>query len=272
MSLDLFRLDWILIDTVIIILLLVLLFSVKVFKEISRWRFSLSNESLNRIKLKNLEMDTNTSNVVIKSCSVIKKRNELGEESSKVVVFLGTKKFKRKLVRILTEGLGSYGFHIVRIDLKIKSGINNDSSERNKELIIGKIISKILEQSKQENLITSSSYCLIHCSNSSASYKSLLSDENNARMILINPRINKVNSSKISELVELEPKFHLIFSKKSHLILNNNSLKIFLKDNPHNNKLGIQLNIIEKSRKSFKYYETILLGIILNILEKKNKK
>jgi len=272
MSLDIFRLDWILIDTVIIILLLLLLFSVKLFKEISRWRFSLSNESLIRIKLKNSEMDTNSSIAIIKNCSMIKKRSDAEEHSPRVVVFLNTKSFSRKPIRILIEGLGSYGFAIVRIDLKIKSGINIEDSEGIKETAIGKIISSVIKHSKQQKLISSSKYTAIFCSNSSSLYKSIVSDENNEGMIVINPKISNVNSGKISRLVNLEPKLHLIFSKKSHLMLNNNSLKKFLKENPHHNKLGNQLTVIDKSRKSFKYYETILLGTILNIIELKNNK
>lgn len=272
MSLDLFRLDWILIDTVIIILLLLLLFSVKIFKEISRWRFSLSNESLNHIKLKNLEMNADTSYVIIKNCSVIKQRRARDDESSRVVVFLSTKKFKRKLVRILTEGLGSYGHEIVIIDLKIKSGIHNDNSERSNEFSVRKALSKILKQSEQEKVISSSNFFVMHYSDSPLLYKSILSDENNAGMISINPKIKKMNHGEISRLVDLELKFHLIYSRKSYLALNNKSLEKFLKENLHYNKLGNQLTIVEKSRKSFKYYETILLGIILKILEIETKK
>ena len=144
MSFDIFRLDWILIDTIIIILLLILLFSVKIFKEISRWRFSLSNESLIRIKLKNSEIGADTSSVIIKDCSIVKKKNDVDENSSGVVVFLNTRKFINKPIWILTEGLGSYGFTIIRINLKIKSGIFIDDSTRNKEIPIRKIISRIL--------------------------------------------------------------------------------------------------------------------------------
>ena len=111
----------------------------------------------------------------------------------------------------------------------------------------------------------------MHYSDSPIPYKSLQSDENNIGMISINPKINKVNMRKISVLAEFESKLHLIFSKKSYLVLNNNNLKKFLKEFPHYNNLGIDLTIIEKSGKSYKYYETILLGIILNIIEKNKK-
>jgi len=266
MALDIFRLDWILIDTVIIVLLLLLLFSVKIFKEISRWRFSMSNESLKRINLKNLELNTNASSLIIKHCRIIKKIITPNKDSSKVVVILNTNSFKRKLLRNLTEGLGSYGFDIVRIDVKIKSGIT-DYPEQDKEISVRKVISKIINQSEREKLISSSNYVVVHYSDSPLQYKSILSDVNNTGIISINPKLNKKNQSILSNLVDQEHKLNLIFSKKSYLILKNNSLKKFLRENLHYNKLGTQLTIIEKSRKSFKYYETILLGTILSILE-----
>ena len=269
MSHDIFRLDWILIDTVIIILLLLLLFSVKLFKEISRWRFSLSNESLKRIPLKNLDIDTNVPGMVLRNCSIIKNISVEEAESSKLVLFLVTRKIKRRLFRILTEGLCSYGIDVINISFKYKSGINTDRLEQYKEESVKTMVSKILDQSEQENLISSSNYIVMHHSDSPMLYKSLMTDESNTKMISINPKINKGDVSKFSSLADLGSKIHLIFSKKSYLVLNNNNLKKFLKELPHYNKLGIQLTIIEKSRKSYKYYETILLGIIINIIDKK---
>ena len=267
MSHDIFRLDWILIDTIIIILLLLLLTSVKVFKEISRWRFSLSNESLKLTTLKDLKFNTTQTNVIVKHCSVIKENKVASEDSSKVVVILSTGSFKRKLLRLLSEGLGSFGFDIVSIGLKIKPGIDNNSTEQIKQGPVRSIIAKILELLEQDKLISSSKYFVIQYSDSLLRYKSILTDVNNTGIISINPKVNKLSLSMLSNLVDRENTFHLIFSKKSYLILNNSSLKKFLKENPHYNKLGIQLTIIEKSRKSFKYYETILLGTILNIIE-----
>ena len=269
MAFDIFRLDWVLIDMVIIILLLLLLFSVKIFKEISRWRFSLSNESLTRTQLKNLEIDTNVSGMILKNYSVIKNNSVREEESSRLVVFLSMRKIKRRLFRILTEGLCSYGINIIDISLKYKSGNNKDRLEQNKEETVKTVISKILNQSEQENLISCSNYIVMHYSDSPMLYKSLLSDEDDTRLISINPKISKVSISKISELTDLGSKIHLIFSKKSYFVLNNNNLKKFLKELPHYNKLGIQITIMEKTGKSYKYYETVLLGIILNIIEKK---
>jgi len=272
MLLNIFKFDWFQIDTVIIILLLLLLFSVKVYKQISRWRFSLSNESLKRIPLKNLKIDTNVSGMVLRKCSVIKNNIADDEESSRYVVFLVTRNFKRRLFRILTEGLGSYGINIVNISLKFKPGIKKELLEQNKEETVNKVISKILNPSEQENVRSSSKYIVMHYSDSPMLYKSLLFDELNGRIISINPKINKVNINKVSSLADHDVKLHLIFSKKSYLILNNNNLKKFLKEFPHYNKLGIELTMIEKSGKSYKYYETILLGIILNIIEIKSKK
>jgi len=272
MSFEIFRLDWILIDTVIIILLILLLISVKIFKEMSRWRYSISNEKVKRFPLKNCKVDLTNPNLVLKKYEVIKSIFENREESSKTVIIMIDINVKRKLLRNLIEGLTSYGIVIIILGIKYKFNIKGDILERTLGEDIRKVISAVLYQSKQEKFISSSHYMLMNYSESRLFYRSLFTDENHFGTISINPKINKTVKSKSIDISDPRFKVYYIFSKKSYFGFTNNNLKRFLREFPHYNKGDIQLSIIENSRKSFKYYETILLGIIISIIESTNLK
>ena len=72
MRFDIFRVDWITIDTIIIILLILLLIGVKVLKEVYRWRFFFSNTSTIQRVDKHPYLNTQLSPIFIKKCTLTK--------------------------------------------------------------------------------------------------------------------------------------------------------------------------------------------------------
>ena len=94
-------------------------------------------------------------------------------------------------------------------------------------------------------------------------------------MVLVNPKLNTVNIKNFSEILsckDLKSQLFVIFSKKSNIILNNKNLKIFLEEFPKQNINNLRLLTLEKAKNSFKYYETILLGIIIDLIENNSLK
>ena len=69
---EIFKLDWLFIDTVIIIFLLSILLIVKLFKLKSRWRFTFSNTSLSKLKIENTYSNDKKSTYYIKNMNIMK--------------------------------------------------------------------------------------------------------------------------------------------------------------------------------------------------------
>ena len=89
-------------------------------------------------------------------------------------------------------------------------------------------------------------------------------------MILINPKISSSTIKYIDDKLNqtnLESFICVIFSKKSMFIMKNKNLKRILKIFPIKNNNHLRVLTLEKARKSFKHYETILLGIIVYQIE-----
>ena len=95
-------------------------------------------------------------------------------------------------------------------------------------------------------------------------------EQQNHLILLINPNINENYKKTILTSLNREnvnKKFLIIFSKKKFLIFNNKNMLKFLKLISDYEKRNLNIKILEKSQKSFKYYETLLLGIIIDFLE-----
>jgi len=270
MTNDIFHLDWIFIDSIIIIILLLVLICVKIFKERSRWRSSLSNESLEIFTPNKLDIDLKTIHITVKNWSFIRNISFKGVETSKPIIFIIRTKKKRKLLYTLTEGLTSYGFNVCILNLKIRAYQEYNSLENPIQEEIRSIISTLLNHFEQNKSIMNSNYILINYLESEIFFNSILSDTKNFGMILINPKINSINIASIYDKLNqtnLESSICVIFSKKSILIMKNKNLKRFLKIVPLENNNHLRFLTLEKARKSFKHYETILLGIIVNQIE-----
>lgn len=280
--LNIFHLDWIFIDTIIIILLIVLLILVKIYKITARWRSPFSNEALEERKYGKSVVDLVNQNITVKSFRFISNKNRNKRDHTKPTILLIRTNYRNKLknwnlknlklLRVLTEGLCSYNFNVILINLEINPCPTCSPLDKKVQEDTICILSTILDFFQKYELIFNSKYFVINCYKSILSYNSVLSDNNNVGMILVNPVLHILNKENLTELInksDVEFQLYTLFSKKYLFFLNNPNLKIFLRDFTTNN---LNYFTLEKSRKYFKYYETILLGIIIDILERNHYK
>jgi hypothetical protein len=269
---DIFHVDWIFVDTLIIILLVLLLIGVKIFKSTYRWRLGLSNEALEYHSFHNIEDQVKSQNLSTKHWDLTKNTILINKNLSDKVILIIRTTHKKKLLRILTEGLCSYGFTVITLKIKSKSKSISKINTGNIIDELQSLISSIIDNSKQKELITRSNYILLQYSNSLVPTKSILTDPNNKGLILINPNMNKNSIGIHQELFNSQQQLlqlFYIFSKRSFFILKNKHLKLYKKNFGDIRDNKIKLVTLEKSGKRFKYYETILLGIIIDIIETK---
>ena len=264
MIFGIFHLNWILIDIIIIIFLILFLLGVKIFKGLSRWRYSLSNESLIKSNTKKtIKIYHNKSALLIKNLSLTQNSKFIEDALKKPTIIITRTNRKKKLAKILTEGLSSYGFNVINIHLKNYE--NNDQDEI--------YTRKTMQILTQDNKILNNRYIIINYGKSYLKFKSILSDIDNIGVILINPQISKLNKKNMLVIKDFNPSknnLNIIFSYSSILLFKNLNLKRFkIKIFPHNKDL-FKFMIIEKATRSFKYYETILLSKIIFLLERMN--
>lgn len=267
---DIFQVDWVFVDTVIIVLLFLLLFGVKVFKATHRWRSFFSNEALERLYFPTAHKKIKNPFVFTKKWSFTR-NSYLNKEFSMVpsILILRTK-YKRKFLRILTEGLSSYGYNVINIKIKIKPDTNLNILNKKVMDEVKSFTSIVLDYFKQNGLITNSNYFLLNYSTSSIPYRAILSDSKNVGMILINPKLNTQNINNFRDIIkefQQNTQLYTIFSKKSIFIIKNKNLKRFLKEIYPQKKINLKLLTLGKAKNSFKYYETIVLGMIIEILD-----
>ena len=172
----------------------------------------------------------------------------------------------------MTEGLSSFGFNVINLKLNVK--LNSSSILLDKKTYgdIKSLFALILNKFKNQDLIGKSDYILLNLSKSFNPNREVLSDLNEIGYIAVNPRINKHNIGILKEnfLNQLQyPQLSYIFSKYSYFILKNNDLRHVTREFDENTKNIGNLITLEKSTNSFKYYETMLLGIIIDIIENK---
>jgi len=207
-----------------------------------------------------------------KHCSLTRNSSLHKQYDKCPLILILRTKFKKHLTKIITEGLSSYGFNVINLKLNIK--LDSSSNRLNKTINdeIKSLISLIIDYFKHEGVITNSKYILLILSKSFVPNTEILTDPEKIGLLSINPSMNKYNIGSLKEtfhnLTQNNQLFY-IFSKRSFFILKNSDLKHFNKEYDENNTNKAKLIILEKSSKSFKYYETILIGIIIDILENK---
>ncbi|TKJ18631.1 MAG: hypothetical protein CEE42_16285 [Promethearchaeota archaeon Loki_b31] len=275
MAFNIFRVDWILVDTIIIILLVLLLISVKIFKEAYRWRFSLSNEFLTRTTAKSLSFNLDRPSIYIKKWNLTKSKVIQEEISSKPSIFIIRTHRKQMLLKILTEGLSTYGFNVVNIWLKIKADKGKSKTIRDIERKIQQIIPSFLTIYNQDLHLLSQRYVVVNFDKKIIPYNFITKDSNSVKLILINPRLN-LGNIKIMQTLETvsNPQFQLfiIFSERLNpFFKNRNSNKKILSNKTLKNSNKFKYHTIQKAKSTFKYYETVLLSIIIKNIDKISK-
>ncbi len=266
------RIDWVFIDTIIIILLILLLIGVKFFKSTHRWRLNFSNTALECHSFHKTQEQVTSGAISTKYWDLTKNTSlQDNNTDDKVIIILRTI-FKKKLVRILTEGLSSYGFNVITIKIKIGQNIESKISTEPINDEYKPLISSIINKLEQKDLISNPSYILLNFSDSLFLTRAVFTDSKNVGIILPNPKISKRNVGVRQEIFkgqQQESQLFYIFSKRRFFIFKNKKLKRYEKYFGEKNAKKVELIIFEKSNRGFKYYETILLGILIDIIEKK---
>ncbi|MHA1282850.1 MAG: hypothetical protein ACTSQP_10130 [Promethearchaeota archaeon] len=250
-----FYLNWILIDTIIIFLLILLLLGVKIYKKTHRWRKSFSNENLEKIKIK---LKNSVKDVfLIKS----KFREYL---LIKPIVFLISNK-KKRLTYIISEGLASYGFLVFLINMRRKIKEDTNYSEQ-----WNTIFNDLIELLKTKELIKNlselkASIIFSCCSN--IKIEKLRNVLPSVNFILINPTRLNFNVINNLSIENNKNKIIAIFSEKNYFFIKNPHINNILSDRLIEKLYDIEIIIIKNAKKSFKFYETILLGYLIKFLK-----
>ncbi len=272
MSNDIFQLDWIFIDTIIIVLLILLLLGVKLYKLTHRWRFSFSNEALEFISYRKPPLEINNQSISTSKWTLTRNISLREEINKKPLIIILRTNYKKRILYILTEGLSSYGFNVINLRLKIRLDKNNNLFDKALLDNIRHLISTVIDFFKEIDSEFNLNYLLLNYSKSSLSYTSILTDPKNCGMILINPKLNNKNIKNYNDIFKSSPlnsQLYTIFSKRSIFILNNKNLKRLLSLYNHQKEKKLNIITIKKAKYSFNYYETILLGMIISLIENK---
>ncbi len=272
MSNDIFQLDWIFIDTIIIVLLILLLLGVKLYKLTHRWRFSFSNEALEFISYRKPPLEINNQSISTSKWTLTRNISLREEINKKPLIIILRTNYKKRLLYILTEGLSSYGFNVINLRLKIRLDKNNNLFDKALLDNIRHLISTVIDFFKEIDSEFNLNYLLLNYSKSSLSYTSILTDPKNCGMILINPKLNNKNIKNYNDIFKSSPlnsQLYTIFSKRSIFILNNKNLMRLLSLYNHQKEKKLNIITIKKAKYSFNYYETILLGMIISLIENK---
>ena len=269
MTFDVFQVDWITVDIIIIVLLILFLFSVNILKELYRWRFSFSNISTIRKNDDLLDINNHFSSISIKKCNLIRSSVFQKEDSIKPTIFLIRRYRKLMLLKVLTEALCTSGYNVITLRFKM---LHKNMPGRSITVIkkdLQQIFPVIITFYNQDVNLLSQTYNVIDFTNFFLPLNLLLKDFHCRNIILINPRLKSYNiegyltllsdSNKDSNLIT-------IFSENLNVFFKNKNVKKILHDNEafkHS-----KYTIIQKARSTFKYYETMLLSVIIRYIEK----
>ena len=226
------QIDWVFIDTIIIILLFLLLVSVRVFKSTHRWRSSFSNEALEKHTFPGIFETINQQSIFTRKWFLTRNSSLIEENSNKPVFLILRTNQRSKLLKILTEGLGSYGFTVINIRIKMKNYQSIEESEKTISKEILSYITSIITIANKRELIKNPKYVVLNQSSTSLPIRAFQMDQYNKGMILINPKITKRNVKNYLERIDSpqqNSQIFTIFSKKSILFLHNKNLKHLLK-------------------------------------------
>jgi len=269
---DIYQIDWIFVDTIIIILLILLLVSVKIFKSTHRWRSSFSNAFLDRFHFAETQKFVGNKFVTIKKIQLIRDSSLKKQNDQNPVILILRTNHRRKLLRILSEGLGTNGFNIISSKIDIKNNPDDYKLEKTVTDELTALISTIINWYKKKDPNINQNYIILNQSGLKLPYKAILEDTRNKGIILINPKVNNINYKKFLNVYDNsinKNKFYIIFSKKSLLNFPNKNLKCLITNIQSQKLTGLKILTLKKAKKSFKYYETIVLGMIIDIIKNK---
>lgn len=252
MSFDIFRVDWITVDSIIILALILVLIAVKSFKQLIRWRYSIVNENLTQSKFSGSLLSFNSQKISVNYWNYI--RNVIQSKNQTSVFIIRTKRKKRTL-QALIEGIASYGLNV--IDLKFEVLIN----ERTEDDLVEDLMKLINFTSEFIDRKNQKDYIII--SFREKPINTILKDENCLFQIIINPKSSQMDYDMLIARLKSNDNYHLVLSEYLLTFIKNRWSKIYLKEN---NIPDSHFSLIKNSNRNFKYNETVLLGILIEFI------
>ena len=256
MSFDIFQVDWITVDSIIIGSLIITLIAVKVIKQLTRWRHSLVNESLEQYKFYGNLLMLNSRKVKVNYWNFIKNGKD---NKNQPVLFLFRTKKKIGLLHSLLEGIASLGLNVidVKFEILIKDRTQNDLLEDLRE-----IIHSILNYMDQEK-----SYIII--SLREKPINTIIKEENCKLQISINPKFSQMDYEMLIANLKSNSNYNLVISEYSFKFIKNHWNKYIFKNDQ---ETPSNLTLIKNTTRKFKYYETLLFGTITKFIIQKLQK
>lgn len=261
MSFDIFQVDWILVSSVAIIILITFLILVKIYKILTRWRYTIANED---ILLSSYNSIQRTPESIIKVCRWnLAINNKLMNESDPIIIILRTKR-RISLLRVITEGLSSYGLRVVNVLLLFnkKSSIDPSRIDINNEIIY--IINSIMETTSYSS--NNDKYMLLSYNDKNINPIYIKNEKRYQGHIIINFKQNfkEKQENLIRETgINIPKDKYLIFSEYNIIKIKNKTIEIYGGTQNLHNTI-----IVRDATRNFKYFETILFGIILKLINK----
>jgi len=173
------------------------------------------------------------------------------------------------LLKALTEAFCTSGYNVINLRLKIS---NKNLTERLKSDIekeLQQFFPLVIRFYNQDINLLSQNYIVIDFTKKMLPLNLLLKDSHCRNIILINPRLKSYNLEVFLNLLKdsnKNSKLITIFSEKLNPFFKNKKVKKIL----HYKETFKYTNytIIQKTKSTFKYYETLLLGEIIRYIEK----
>ncbi|TFG23152.1 MAG: hypothetical protein EU533_03465 [Promethearchaeota archaeon] len=252
MSFDIFRVDWITVDSIIIISLILILIAIKSFKRLIRWRFSIANENLNQSKFSGSLLSFNSQNIKINYWNNIK-NGSYGKNPT--LIFIIRTKRKIRALQALIEGLASFGLNV--IDLKIEI-LSND---RTKNDLIGDLKGAINSIFDFMDLKNQKDYISITFREKPVN--TCLKDKNCQFQVFINPKNSQMDYDMLISQLKSSDNSHLVLSEYLLKFIKNRWIQYSHKVNKIPDS---HLSLIKNSTRNFKYNETVLFGVLIEII------
>jgi len=268
MNFDIFRVDWILVDSIIIIILLIILCSLKMYKITHRWRNSISNLSVRKITLDPHRFRLRDNNIYIKKWNLYNNPEIKVIRPNLPIIFIFSSRSLHYLPYAILEGLCSYGYTVNHMHIKKRW----DFIKTKDEILVNKnqsIVSLAFERLKNNSLKMSHQYWIIDF-DSHLPYIEYQSDIfEQIGFILINPSINQFRTFWLN--YDRKKQFNLLFSKKSFFRFRNRKIAKFMMLFSQSPSTHVKINVLENANLYFKNNETILLAKLMTILQNNTK-
>ncbi len=261
MSFDIFRVNWILVSSIVIILLIIFLICVKIYKILTRWRYAFVNEDISLSSYISIEKE-NESN--IKTCQWnYAINNKLIDKNDPIIIILRTKK-RINLLRVITEGLSSYGLRVINILFSINKKPSQELYTNNINLEMKSIISSIMEIISGS--LNNNKYILLSYNDKNID-PIYITDENDYQgHIIINSKSNiEENQENLIRKIGINSVRNIYFIYSEYNILR---FKKKIVKKSYGTQTSTNSIIVSNASRNFKYFETILFGIILTLITK----